>query len=334
MAPQGLSIQSATKTFAHPAGDVCAVDNISLDILPNEFFTLLGPSGCGKTTLLRMIAGFETIDSGSIWLDGQNIAALEPYTRPVNTVFQNYALFPHMTVAQNIGFGLEMQGKDKKFIARAVEDALQMIRLGGMGARKPAELSGGQQQRVALARALVNHPKVLLLDESLSALDYKLRKEMQTELKNLQRDTGITFIFVTHDQDEALSMSDRIAVMNGGKLSQLGAPHEIYDRPANRFVANFIGICNFVSPGVFGLNETSDVGFRPEDASFAQSSAEPVLRAHGRIANINYRGAVTHYHITLANGQNITLSEDIPQDVRVGDGVSFCVAPERLIRCA
>jgi spermidine/putrescine transport system ATP-binding protein len=333
MPAAGLSLQSVSKIFPHASGAVRAVDHVSLDIRANEFFTLLGPSGCGKTTLLRMIAGLETADAGKILLAGEDIAPLPPNKRPVNTVFQNYALFPHMTVAQNIGFGLAMQGKDKDAIAAAVKDALSMIRLSGMESRKPAELSGGQQQRVALARALVNHPKVLLLDESLSALDYKLRKEMQIELKRLQRDSGITFIFVTHDQDEALSMSDRIAVMDHGTVAQLGTPQEIYDQPATRFVADFIGICNFVPAAVLGLDEKNEIGFRPEDAAFAPEAGAETLKAQGRISHITYRGAVTHYMIDLAGGQTITLSEDIPQAVSLNDTVSFYIAADRLIRC-
>ncbi|MBI1216377.1 MAG: ATP-binding cassette domain-containing protein [Alphaproteobacteria bacterium] len=334
MSPTGLSIQSVSKIFPHAGGAVRAVDEVSLDIRANEFFTLLGPSGCGKTTLLRMIAGLETADGGRILLDGEDIAPLPPSKRPVNTVFQNYALFPHMTVAQNIGFGLEMQGRPAGDISRAVADALKTIRLEGMESRRPAELSGGQQQRVALARALVNHPKVLLLDESLSALDYKLRKEMQIELKRLQRESGITFIFVTHDQDEALSMSDRIAVMSHGKVAQLGTPQEIYDHPATRFVADFIGICNFLPAADLGLKDAGEIGFRPEDAAFVAGATPETPGAKGRIAHITYRGAVTHYLIKLADGRTVTLSEDDPQDVKVDDDIAFAVAPDRLIRCA
>jgi spermidine/putrescine transport system ATP-binding protein len=325
----GLVIQTVSKTFPSPTGPVRAVDNVSLTIQPNEFFTLLGPSGCGKTTLLRMIAGLDIPTSGSILLDGQDIAPLPAYQRPVNTVFQSYALFPHMTVSDNIAFGMKMQGKPKTEIGKAVKEALALVRLEDKGERKPAQLSGGQQQRVALARALVNHPKILLLDESLSALDYKLRKEMQIELKRLQRETGITFIFVTHDQDEALSMSDRIAVMEKGNVAQIGTPQEIYDKPATRFVADFIGICNFVKASSLGLPDTSDIGFRPEDASFTVGRG----MGKGKIRHINYRGAVTHYIIELEGGETITLSEDDPQNVEVNDDVSLVIPPERLIRC-
>jgi spermidine/putrescine transport system ATP-binding protein len=224
-------------------------------IRSNEFFTLLGPSGCGKTTLLRLVAGFEHPTSGVIRLDGADISALPPYRRPVNTVFQNYALFPHMTVAENVGFGLEMLGKPRSEIDRTVADMLRLVRMDALAKRKTHQISGGQQQRVALARALAPHPKVLLLDEPLSALDAKLRREMQSELKRMQTETGITFVFVTHDQEEALTMSDRVAVMSSGRILQIGSPREIYDHPANRFVAAFIGETNFLAGEIGALAE-------------------------------------------------------------------------------
>jgi spermidine/putrescine transport system ATP-binding protein len=326
-----LQIQSVSRIFRHPAGDVRAVDDVSLDIRGNEFFTLLGPSGCGKTTLLRLIAGLEIADAGRIMLDGSDIAPLPPYERPVNTVFQSYALFPHMTVAENIAFGLRMRKRPGDETQRAVAEALALVRMEAQAARKPGELSGGQQQRVALARALVNRPKILLLDESLSALDYKLRKEMQLELKRLQRDTGITFVFVTHDQDEALSMSDRIAVMDKGKLAQLGSPEDIYRRPATRFVAGFIGICNFVKAASLGLAEAGDVGFRPEDAVIGASLAP---RALGAVAQATYRGAVTHYQVALDGGETVTVQTGGPRGFKAGDRIELGVAAERLIRCA
>jgi spermidine/putrescine transport system ATP-binding protein len=326
----GLEIKSVSKVFPHPAGPVKAVDNVSLVIRQNEFFTLLGPSGCGKTTLLRMIAGLDIPTSGSMILDGQDIAPLPAYQRPVNTVFQSYALFPHMSVFDNIAFGLRMQNKPAAEIEKSVRDSLALVRLADKGDRKPAQLSGGQQQRVALARALVNHPKILLLDESLSALDYKLRKEMQIELKRLQRETGITFIFVTHDQDEALSMSDRIAVMEKGNIAQLGTPHEIYDMPSTRFVANFIGICNFVPAKSLGMPGDGEVGFRPEDVSFTRDAG----MAQGRLMHINYRGSVTHFTVQLKTGESITIAEDDPQDLLEGEAVTIDIARERLIRCA
>lgn len=226
-------------------GDVVAVDSIDLRVAPGEFLSLLGPSGCGKTTTLRMLAGFENPDGGSMYISGREVSALPPYKRDVNTVFQNYSLFPHMTVAENVAYGLRQKRVDKKEIARRVGEALEMVKMTKLAKRKPRQMSGGQQQRVALARALVNNPSVLLLDEPLGALDRKLRQEMQIELKMLQRDLGITFIFVTHDQEEALSMSDRIAVMLEGHIEQLADPDTIYEDPKSAFVAGFIGQNNF-----------------------------------------------------------------------------------------
>lgn len=239
-----------------PAGQkpVKALDSVSLAIRENEFFTLLGPSGCGKTTLLRLIAGFEFPNTGEILLDGEDIAHLPPDRRPVNTVFQHYALFPHMTVAQNVGFGLRMLKRSQSEIADAVRNALALVKMEDYGGRRPSQLSGGQQQRVAFARAIAPHPKVLLLDEPLSALDLKLRQAMRLELKRLQRETGITFVFVTHDQEEALTMSDRIAVMSAGHVQQVGAPLEIYESPVNRFVADFIGDTNFIEGMIERVN--------------------------------------------------------------------------------
>jgi spermidine/putrescine transport system ATP-binding protein len=239
---QAIELREVVKQF----GDVYAVDHVSLQIRDGEFFSLLGPSGCGKTTTLRMIAGFEYPSSGEIMIHGRPMAATPPHQRPVNTVFQSYALFPHMSVEQNVAFGLQMKRLPKSEIGPRVQEALELVRLGGFAQRRPRQMSGGQQQRVALARALVNHPEVLLLDEPLGALDQKLRKEMQLELKSLQHRVGITFIFVTHDQEEALTMSDRIAVMSQGKVLQVGSPTEIYERPTCRFVADFIGETNFV----------------------------------------------------------------------------------------
>ena len=237
-------MRALTKRF----DDVVAVDAVDLDIADGEFFALLGPSGCGKTTTLRMVAGLEIPSAGSLKIFGDEVGTLPPNKRPVNTVFQNYALFPHMNVADNVGFGLKMQKVPKADITTRVAEAIGLVRLGGMENRRPSQLSGGQQQRVALARALVNRPKVLLLDEPLAALDLKLRQGMQMELKSLQREVGITFVFVTHDQEEALSMADRIGVMGDGELLQVGTPEEIYDAPVNQFVADFIGRSNFL-PG-------------------------------------------------------------------------------------
>jgi spermidine/putrescine transport system ATP-binding protein len=302
-----------------------ALDNVSVTIGENEFFTLLGPSGCGKTTLLRLIAGFDFPTDGQILLYGKDIAPLPPYQRPVNTVFQNYALFPHMTVGQNIGFGLEMLGRPKAQISARVDQMLKLVRMEELKNRRTSQISGGQQQRVALARALAPEPKVLLLDEPLSALDYKLRKEMQIELKRLQHETGITFVFVTHDQEEALTMSDRIAVMSKGRILQVGAPRDIYDRPAVRFVANFIGETNFLEGELSSLAKgqakikldegaaiTAGVaeGFkpsgrvtvvvRPEHAILISGGKTATLQ--GVLSNIVYFGTDTHYHVKLSGG--------------------------------
>ncbi len=242
-----VELDRVTKVFPGAHGEeVTAVQDVSLTIREGEFFSLLGPSGCGKTTTLRMIAGFELPTRGEIRIHGRPMGDTPPYRRPVNTVFQNYALFPHMTVFENVAFGLEMEGVPKDEIRRRVQEALALVQLPGMENRKPRQLSGGQQQRVALARALVKRPEVLLLDEPLGALDLKLRKAMQLELKHIQHQVGITFIYVTHDQEEALTMSDRIAVMNQGRVLQVGTPVEIYEAPANRFVADFIGESNLV----------------------------------------------------------------------------------------
>ena len=246
MNADAVEARGLSKTFGSGNHAVTALDRVSLTIRENEFFTLLGPSGCGKTTLLRLIAGFELPTKGELYLNGKRIEDLPPFRRPVNTVFQSYALFPHLTVMRNIAFAPEMQKRSKDEIDTEVRRVLDLVRLQGFEHRLPRELSGGQQQRVALARALAGKPEVLLLDEPLSALDLKLRREMQIELKRLQHETGITFVFVTHDQEEALTMSDRIAVMSGGKILQIGTPTEIYEQPTSRFVADFIGETNFL----------------------------------------------------------------------------------------
>ncbi len=321
-----IEAKGVTKIFQGGGHDaVRALDNVSLTIRENEFFTLLGPSGCGKTTLLRLIAGFEFPNEGEILLYGSDIAPLPPYRRPVNTVFQNYALFPHMTVEQNIGFGLEMLGKPKAEVAARVSDMLRLVRMEELRKRRTSQISGGQQQRVALARALAPSPKVLLLDEPLSALDYKLRKDMQIELKRLQHETGITFIFVTHDQEEALTMSDRIAVMSKGRILQTGSPRQIYDHPAERFVANFIGETNFLEGRVLGTKAgKADIeldagavisaglpdGFvpagrvtvviRPEHATIIRDVKSGTIRA--TLDNIVYFGTDTHYHLKPSCG--------------------------------
>jgi spermidine/putrescine transport system ATP-binding protein len=316
-----VAARDIVKTFGQGAHAVNALDHVSVDIRRGEFFTLLGPSGCGKTTLLRMIAGFDVPTRGAILLDGQDITALPPNQRPVNTVFQSYALFPHLTVAENIGFGLLMQGRPKAEIAATTDRMLALVKLEAMAGRKTSQLSGGQQQRVALARALAPQPKVLLLDEPLSALDLKLRKEMQIELKRLQLETGITFVFVTHDQEEALTMSDRIGVMSAGKLQQVGPPRAIYTQPVNRFVASFIGETNFLPATHNGNNlqlasgesipfdgTAADQGrkvtatIRPEQVRIgpAEDGAIPAT-----VTNLVYFGTDTHCHVHLADGTEI-----------------------------
>ncbi len=241
-----VSLRGIRKSY----GDVAAVRDVSLEVAEGEFVTLLGPSGCGKTTLLRILAGLEALDAGAVLISGRDVSADPPHRRPVNTVFQHYALFPHRTVAGNVAFGLEMAGRPRAEIAARVERALEMVRLDGMGARRVDQLSGGQRQRVALARAVVLEPEVLLLDEPMSALDRKLREEMRAEVKGLHRRLGTTFVFVTHDQEEALAMSDRIAVMNAGRLEQLGSPAEVYHRPRTRFVAEFLAVRNLIEARV------------------------------------------------------------------------------------
>ena len=251
-----VQIIQANKKFLTPeGGSVIALDDVSLEVNAKEFITLLGPSGCGKTTLLRSISGFEKLDSGQILIDSQEMTNFQPYNRPVNTVFQNYALFPHINVENNIGYGLDVTNCDKKERDIRVKETLELVGLLGFEKRKPSQLSGGQQQRVALARAIINRPKILLLDEPLSALDRKLRQAMQLELKNIQNELGIAFIFVTHDQEEALTMSDKIIVMNNGKIIQKGTPTEIYDNPASEFTAQFIGESNFFNGKISKIDE-------------------------------------------------------------------------------
>ncbi len=308
-----VAIEGVTKRF----GDVVAVDNINLDIADGEFFALLGPSGCGKTTTLRMIAGLEFPTSGSLRIFGDEVGTLPPDKRPVNTVFQNYALFPHMNVLDNVSFGLRMKGVEKKSAATQAREMIELVRLDGMEKRKPSQLSGGQQQRVALARALVNKPKVLLLDEPLGALDLKLRQDMQHELKSLQRELGVSFVFVTHDQEEALTMSDRIAVMHDGKLLQVGTAEELYDQPVNRFVADFVGQTNLIdatviddemialangtkikAPNPYPGGTKVAMSLRPESISIGAPEDVPEefrpTSLHGVVQEMNYLG---HSHV-------------------------------------
>ncbi len=333
-----VELQHVQKRF----GDVAAVDDVSLQIPQGEFFSMLGPSGCGKTTTLRMIAGFELPTGGEILIQGQPMGSTPPYQRHVNTVFQNYALFPHLTVGQNIAFGLEMRNVPRPERAQRVTNALQLVRLEGYADRRPKQLSGGQQQRVALARALVNEPSVLLLDEPLGALDLKLRKELQIELRALQERIGITFIYVTHDQEEALTMSDRIAVMHRGKLLQAGTPAEIYERPSCRFVADFIGETNFlhgtvvqagegrakvklagdiivegISPHIVALGSEVTIAIRPEKARL--DTGHPGGRRNvfpAVVDRIVYVGADTRVLTKLDGGQTFVArsANDVPTD--------------------
>jgi putative spermidine/putrescine transport system ATP-binding protein len=295
-------------------GDVVAVDGVTLEIRPGEFFSLLGPSGSGKTTCLRMIAGFEQPSEGRILLDGEDVSGLPPYERDVNTVFQDYALFPHMTVGENVGYGLMVRKAPKAERARRVEEALAMVRLERFGDRKPGQLSGGQRQRVALARALVMRPKVLLLDEPLGALDLKLRQAMQIELKEIQGEVGLTFVYVTHDQEEALTMSDRLAVLNQGRVEQTGSPAEVYERPATAFVAGFIGVSNVLG-GEAARQITGDphpFTVRPEKIAIVGQDApgdESRCTATGRVREVVYLGAVTRYIVELDVGGELVVMQ-------------------------
>ncbi|MBL4831642.1 MAG: spermidine/putrescine ABC transporter ATP-binding protein PotA [Aliivibrio sp.] len=330
-----ITLTNVSKSF----DDKEIISNFNLTVEHGEFVTLLGPSGCGKTTILRMIAGFEAVDNGSILLDNKNVTELPPELRHVNTVFQSYALFPHMTVFENVAFGLRMQKRADSEIQTRVMDALRMVRLDSMATRKPQQLSGGQQQRVAIARAVINRPKVLLLDESLSALDYKLRKQMQIELKQLQRQLGITFIFVTHDQEEALSMSDRIIVLRDGIIEQDGSPREIYEEPKNLFVAKFIGEINVFEAQVVNRIddnritaviegkqttvtcidhvETGDllqVLLRPEDLRITEISKTDNRGIVGHVIDRTYKGMTLDSVVELESGLTVMVSEFFNED--------------------
>jgi putative spermidine/putrescine transport system ATP-binding protein len=301
-------------------GSTVAVDSVDLEVFAGEFFSMLGPSGSGKTTCLRMIAGFEMPTAGRILLHGRDVSRDPPYQRDVNTVFQDYALFPHMTVAENVAYGLKVKGVGRGERRDRVGDAMQMVRLAGFESRKPAQLSGGQRQRVALARALVNQPSVLLLDEPLGALDLKLRQEMQIELKTIQQRVGLTFIYVTHDQEEALAMSDRLAVMNAGRIEQVGSPAEVYERPATGFVAGFVGVSNVLSGSAATEITGSPDAFtvRPEKIRMAEPG-EPTpdgqMGVKGTVRDVVYLGPLTRYIVELDAGgtlvvqqQNLTVS--------------------------
>ncbi|MFM8368312.1 MAG: ABC transporter ATP-binding protein [Chloroflexota bacterium] len=295
-------------------GEVRAVDEADLEIRDGEFFSMLGPSGSGKTTCLRMIAGFDRPTSGQIYLYGQDVSNLPPYERDVNTVFQDYALFPHMTVADNIAYGLMVKKVAKPERMKRVDEMLDLVQLSGFGGRKPSQLSGGQRQRVALARALVNHPKVLLLDEPLGALDLKLRQQMQIELKAIQKRVGITFIFVTHDQEEALTMSDRIALFNKGKIEQIGSPAEIYEHPASEFVAGFVGTSNLVSGEVAKRITNLDGTFsiRPEKihlGNINEKAPADNYTTDGIVRDVIYLGLYTRYLVELDGGGDLVVVE-------------------------
>ncbi len=294
-----IRLASLTKHY----GEVVAVAGIDLEVERGEFFTFLGPSGSGKTTTLRMIAGFEDPSDGTIELAGEEVSDVPPYDRAVNTVFQDYALFPHMTVGDNVAYGLRVAGVDRSERRRRRDEALEMVRLPGYAERKPGELSGGQRQRVALARAIVNRPKVLLLDEPLGALDLKLREQMQVELKTIQSEVGITFVYVTHDQDEALTMSDRIAVFNDGRIEQVSPPEELYEQPVNEFVAGFVGVSNLIE------RDGEQLTIRPEKIQLLEpgAAADGLHSERGRVTEVAYAGMVTRYTVALDAGGALQL---------------------------
>ena len=337
-----IQLQNITKRY----GSVTAIDDVSLDIRDNEFFALLGPSGCGKTTLLRTLAGFETPQAGRVLVDGQDVTQTRPSQRPLNLMFQSYALFPHMSVEKNIAYGLEMERLPKADIAVRVSEVLESAQLGDFAKRRPDQLSGGQRQRVALARALVKRPKVLLLDEPLSALDKKLREEMQLELKRLQNEVGITFLIVTHDQEEALVMADRVAVLHDGKLAQVGTPQDLYEHPNSRFVAGFIGVMNFLDgvatehgvdvPGAGLLRGQSTVrgpasiAVRPERVSLRAAAPKDGHNAvEGTIFDTAYHGSDLAVHVRVCDGRGVIVArvqagQFDPASIAIGNTV-YCV---------
>jgi spermidine/putrescine ABC transporter ATP-binding subunit len=332
-------------------GEAVAVERLDLELAQGEFFALLGPSGCGKTTTLRMIGGFELPSTGQILLDGRDVTTLPSYRRNVNTVFQSYALFPHLSVSENVAFGLRRKGIGSAETKRKVENHLEMVGLAGFGKRRPAQLSGGQQQRVALARALVNEPKVLLLDEPMGALDAKIRKTMQAELKRIQREVGITFLYVTHDQAEAMSMADRLGVMNAGLIEDMGAPDRVYDHPATRFVAEFLGTCNVLPlttdgkllklpdgsvvevttadlAGVHGSG--ARVGIRPEKLVISRSPTITGNRLSGVVTSAVYLGANTEYEVLTQWGETVrAFAQNVGEETRalVGEAVTMTWDP-------
>jgi spermidine/putrescine transport system ATP-binding protein len=343
--PADVRLERVTKRF----DDVAAVDDLSLEVEQGRFFALLGPSGCGKTTTLRMIGGFEEPSAGAIFLGDRAVTGLPPYKRDVNTVFQSYALFPHLTLFENVAFGLRRKGESRKSIGPRVEEMLDLVGLSGLGKRKPRQLSGGQQQRVALARALVCKPRVLLLDEPLGALDLKLRKQMQLFLKALQHDVGITFIHVTHDQEEAMTMADSIAVMNHGRIEQLGAPDDLYERPTTAFVAGFLGVSNLLYGTVDGEDTVRldaggavrvpqedlrgrsgrvAVGVRPEKIRLG---ADELNRLEGRVAERAYLGVATQYVVETAHGSMQVYAQNLrpgTAGAAPGENVTLSFNPE------
>lgn len=342
--PLAVDLSGVTKRF----GDVLAVDNITLEIGENRFYALLGPSGCGKTTTLRMIGGFEDPDAGSIRLHGEDVTGLKPYQRPVNTVFQSYALFPHLNIFENVAFGLRRKKVASAEVTSRVGDMLDLVQLVGMDKRKPAQLSGGQRQRVALARALINHPRVLLLDEPLGALDLKLRKEMQIELKRIQNEVGITFVHVTHDQEEAMTMADTIAVMNEGRIERLGGPTEIYEDPRSAFVAGFLGASNLMQADRTGHEATLrdgttialpadraaggdgpiQVGVRPEKMSLVAPGAESIESNSipATVVDVSFIGVSTHYLLRTSWGTDLVVVVQNLDDERHAAGSSVAAS--------
>src|SRR6266567_938315 len=319
--PLALRLEGVHKSYGH----VVAVDGIDLAVEEGEFFTLLGPSGSGKTTLLRLIAGFERLDAGRIELGGRDVTSVPPHLRETNTVFQDYALFPHMTVGDNIAYGLRVKGVPGAERRERVERALRMVRLAGLDQRRPNQLSGGQRQRVAVARAVINEPEVLLLDEPLGALDLKLRQEMQIELKQIQKEVGITFVYVTHDQEEALTMSDRVAVMSNGQIEQIGSPVDVYEKPATEFVAGFIGISNVLArDGVRFVIRSEKIRMLAEgDESTPGMKVEP-----GRVEEVIYVGTSTRYLVRLDRGEQLVA---VRQNMdALGDAQRFEGRPVRL----
>jgi putative spermidine/putrescine transport system ATP-binding protein len=334
MSSFAVELQQVSRRY----GTVQAVADVSLSIQDGEFFSMLGPSGSGKTTCLRLIAGFEQPTSGSILLHGKEASGLPPYERDVNTVFQDYALFPHMSVLDNVAYGLMVKGVGKAARHKEAEAALELVALGGFGGRRPGQLSGGQRQRVALARALINKPRVLLLDEPLGALDLKLREQMQAELKSLQRRLGITFIYVTHDQGEALSMSDRVAVFSQGRIEQVDSPRNLYTRPKTVFVASFVGTANVVKGALAQRLTGSDKAFsvRPEHLRFAPSAEANRVSVEGKVVEVQYHGATSRYEVQVEGAQVLTVSllngeTDEAALPRRGDPVRVAWAREAMV---